>query len=144
IYRTDARLARWEKAHELKIAYRGGRPDAVGAYPSIRTVLPIRQAGGPMGLLFATRLGGLIRGDGGKTTSHALPGQLGAEFIEGIEDSREGLLVFGGSRDGGDWRYRGAGWEPASFAPPYEPADPKGFEAQMRPRRVRWFESLTR
>src|SRR5581483_396705 len=39
IYRTDARLARWEKTHTLKIRYRWGRPDAVGSYPSVESVI---------------------------------------------------------------------------------------------------------
>ncbi len=74
IYRTDARLARWEKIHELNIGYRSGRPDAMGAYPSVRSVLPIEEPGKPMGLLFVTRLDGLVRLVDGKQTSERSAG----------------------------------------------------------------------
>src|SRR5262249_48123024 len=80
IYRTDARLARWEKVHHLKIGYRDGRPDAVGPYPSVRSVLLLEEPGRPMGLLFATRLDGLIRLVDGREMGHARPGQLAPEF----------------------------------------------------------------
>ena len=73
IYRTDARLAHWAKMHELKIGYRWGRPDAVGAYPSVRSVLPIEEPGKPLGLLFATRMDGFVRLADGKETASLRP-----------------------------------------------------------------------
>ena len=38
IFRTDTKLNRWTKLHELDIQYRWGRPDAVGSYPSVSAV----------------------------------------------------------------------------------------------------------
>ncbi len=124
IYRTDARLGRWEKVHHLKIRYRDGRPDAVGTYPSVRSVLPVEGPGQPMGLLFATRVDGLIRLVDGRETSHALPGQLGAEYVDRIEGSAEGVLVFDGSDEDAPWRFRDGAWSTVSFAPPFE-KDPR-------------------
>jgi hypothetical protein len=121
VYRTDARLARWEKTHELRVRYRWGRADAVGAYPSVRSVLALEEPGKPMGLLFATRLDGLIRLADGRETGRALSGQLGAEFVGRIEGSAEGVLFF----DGDDpWRLRDGTWNTVSFAPPFE-KDPR-------------------
>ena len=47
IFRTDIRLAHWAKSHELKIGYQWGRRDAMGAYPSVSSVLPIDKPGNP-------------------------------------------------------------------------------------------------
>ena len=121
LYRTDARLARWEKVHELKIGYRWGRPDAVGAYPSVSTVLPVPGPGGSPAWLFATRLDGLVRLAGGKQSDHALPGQFGGESIGRLVNSADGLFALGDSEDAEAWRYRDGGWSPASFQPPYRP-----------------------
>ena len=121
LYRTDPRLARWEKVHELKIGYRWGRPDAVGAYPSVSTVLPVPGPDGSPSWLFATRLDGLVRLSGGKQTDHALPGQFGGETIGRLVNSAEGILALGDSEDAEAWRYRDGGWSPASYQPAYRP-----------------------
>ena len=142
IYRTNARLDHWENVHELKMRYRGGRRDAVGAYPSIRSVLPIEEPGKPTALLFATRLDGLIRLVQGKETGHSLPGQLSAESVEHIETSSEGLLVFDGSDACGPSRYVDGAWNEVSFAPPFEPADPTAIEDQVEPKQEEWQESV--
>ena len=142
IYRTDARLARWEKVHELKIGYRGGRPDAVGSYPSVRRVLPDAPAGKPVGLVFATRVDGLVRLAEGKETRHALHGQLGAEYVQRLEASSEGLLVIDGSDESHPSRFAGGAWSEVSFAPPYEPVDPNGPEARVRPGAREWHKSI--
>jgi hypothetical protein len=143
IYRTDARLARWEKVHELKIRYRGGRPDSVGAYPSVRAVLPVERRGQAMGLLFATRLDGLIRLADGQETGQALPGQLDAEYVGRIENSAEGLLVVERSDEGHPGRFADGAWSRVSFAPPFAPAGPDAIEAQARPPLDHWYESTT-
>ncbi len=121
IYRTDARLARWEKVHELKVGDRLGHGNEFAAYLSVRSVVPVEEPGKPMGLLFATQIDGLIRLADGKQTVHALPGQLGAEMVRRIESSTEGLLVFEGMEDK-PWQLRDGSWSTVSFAPPFEKA----------------------
>jgi hypothetical protein len=141
IYRTDARLARWEQVHELTIRYRGGRPDAVGAYPSVRAVRPVAEPGRPMGLLLATRLDGLIRFVDGKETGHALPGQLGVGDVGRIEHSGDGVLVIDGSDSGHPGRFAGGTWSRVTFAPPFAPAGPDAIEKQTVPPLDHWYES---
>ncbi len=118
IYRTDARLARWEKVHELKIGDRSGQSNALAAYLSVRSVLPVEEPGKPMGLLFATELHGLIRLADGKQTGTR---PLGAGSIERIAASSEGILVFDASDDGEIWRYRDGAWNTVSLEPPGRP-----------------------
>ncbi len=132
VYRTDIKLSRWSKVHELEIRYRWGRPDAMGAYPSVRAVLPIPGPGKVPGLIFATAIDGLIRLVDGKQTDHALPGQIGIEEVSRLANSSEGLLVLGGSSDGEAWRLRGGEWGSVSFTPKFESADPneKDFETE--------------
>ncbi len=123
IYRTDARLARWAKLHELEIAYRWGRRDAMGAYPSICSVLPIEEPGKPLGLVFATRFDGFVRLLDGKETHHELPGQLSAGGIKRFENSSEGILAVNESDENEHefWRFRDGAWGAVPFAPPCQP-----------------------
>ncbi len=124
VYRTDARLARWDKFHELTIGYRSGRPDAVGAYPAVRSVLPMAEPGKPMGLLFVTQLDGLVRLVDGKLTRSTPLAQLAIEATGRIAASSEGILLFARPGEGWEeeeiWRYRDGTWSPVSFAPPFQ------------------------
>jgi hypothetical protein len=108
IYRTDSKLAHWAKVHVLKIGYRWGRPDALGTYPSVRSVLPIQEPGKADRLLFTTRMGGFVRLADGKQTNHPVAtGQVGIAYVERIENSAEGVLALGGRFfDPYPWRFR--------------------------------------
>ncbi len=121
IFQTDPRLARWAKMHELKIRYRWGRPDSVGAYPSVQSVFSDDGPGKPGVLIFATLLDGFIRLADGKETNHPIAtGQIEVESVDGIENSSEGILVLNGGDEGDAWRFRGGIWGQVSFAPPFE------------------------
>lgn len=125
MYRTDSKLARWRKFDELEISYRAGRRDAVGVYPSVRSVEPIapKVAGGAMGYLFATRMDGLVRVADGKTTRSSPLAQLEVESTGRLVPSSEGILLFpapdNGQEDDDIWRHHDGGWTLVSFAPPY-------------------------
>jgi hypothetical protein len=146
MYRTDARLAGWRKVDELEIGYRAGRPDAVGMYPSVRSVEPIAEPGRPPGFLFATRLDGLLRLVDGKITRSTPLGQLDVETTARIVPSSEGVLLFPDSDDGeGEdavWRYRDGGWAGVSFAPPYK-AHPAADDEKGAPPDMDWSSTTT-
>ncbi|MHB1555871.1 MAG: NHL repeat-containing protein [Isosphaeraceae bacterium] len=148
MYRTDAKLAGWRKFDELEIGYRAGRRDAVGAYPSVRSVEPIAPAaaGGPMGYLFATRLDGLVRLADGKTTRSTPLAQLAIESTGRMIPSSAGILLFPASDDGqeeGDiWRYRDRDWTLVSFAPPYR-ANPDAEDEKGAPPDRDWSSTAT-
>ncbi len=120
VYQTDEDLKRWKKTHEFRIRYRSGRPDAMGAYPSIRSVHLLE---GMNHLVCGTRMDGLVRLDGNKETASTLPGQLELEWIERIENSREGMLVV--ESDFGDlpWQLQKGKWVPRDFTPNTKPVE---------------------
>jgi hypothetical protein len=144
IYRTNTRLARWAKVHELDIGYRWGRRDAMGAYPSICSVLPIEEPGKPFGLVFGTRLDGFVRLIDGKETHHELPGQLSAGEVKRIEDSSEGILAVDESdeNDHEYWRFRDGAWGAVSFAPPCQPL-PHAPDFEGAPDAEAWDKTIT-
>jgi hypothetical protein len=119
VYRTDENLKRWRKAYEIDIQYRSGRPDAVGAYPSIRAV---RLVDGKERLVCATRLDGLVDIADGKVTTQTIPGQVNVEDVDRFESTKEGLLVI--EDDDGDlaWQLQRGAWVERSFAPAFKPA----------------------
>ncbi len=148
MYRTDARLAGWRKFGELEIGYRWGRRDAVGAYPSVRSVEPIAPTapGRPMGYLFATRLDGLVRVADGKTTRSTPLAQLAVETTARLVPSSEGILLFPASDDGQEddevWCYHDGGWTQVSFAPPYR-AHPDAEDEKGAPPDMDWSSTAT-
>ena len=76
VFRVDSDFTSWKKAATLEIAYRWGRPDAVGSYPSVRAVIRRARRGGS---ICSPPIGdGYVSLEGAKTTTHGIPGQLGA------------------------------------------------------------------
>ena len=133
-YLTDRKLREWRKFHRLKIRYRWGRPDAMGAYPSVRAVHLFREGT----LMFATRVDGYVRLRDGVETPMTLAGQLGARSIDRILSTPEGPLFIDSSNLDTAWRLAAGAWQPAEVAPPFEPhpMDPK-----PRPPDTDWYET---
>jgi hypothetical protein len=118
VFRADRGLTSWKKVATLEIRYRWGRPDAMGAYPSVRAVHPPRREGEPY--VLATVADGYVLLEGAAARSHALPGQLGASAIDGVRNTLEGTVFLQGDEDDA-WRLVDEGWDVASLAPPVEP-----------------------
>jgi hypothetical protein len=138
VFQVDKELKSWKKLATLPIQYRWGRPDAVGSYPSVRTVhRPIRD-GEPY--VLATGGDGFVLLEGTKATSHSLPGQLGALRVSGVEDTSEGLLFFECDDRLPPWTLRESGWEVASLAPPFL-IDPAGDAADIEKSAESWYET---
>lgn len=133
LFRADRALLTWKKAATLNISYRWGRPDAVGAYPSVCAVHPPGRPGGPY--LLATVGDGYVLLEGGKAAPRRVPGQLGVPAIDEMKNTSEGTFFFGGGGSPLAWRLGTRGWEVASLAPPFEPDPASGaeeFEAGMK------------
>jgi hypothetical protein len=138
VFRVDKSLKTWKKVATLEIQYRWGRPDAMGAYPSVRAVHPPSRDGEPY--VLATVGDGYVLLEGAKATSHSLPGQLGASSVDGIENSSEGLLCFQRDDRLPLWTLRAKGWEIASLAPPFE-VDPASDLAEFEAKQGAWYET---
>ncbi len=128
VFRVDKALKSWKKAATLTLEYRWGRPDAMGSYPSVRTIHPPLRDGEPY--ILATRGDGFVLLAGDKATSHSLPGQLSAESIIRVQNTAQGTLFFEeDDRDEGEsfppWTLGSAGWKLASLEPKAEVAPPK-------------------
>jgi hypothetical protein len=136
VFRVDRAFSSWKRAATIHIKYRWGRPDAVGAYPSVSAVHPPRRPGDPY--LLATIGDGYVSLEGGKTTPHGLPGQLGASGITAVKNTSEGTFFFEADERLPVWRLGAKGWEVAALAPPSEP-DPASasFEGQQKS----WYET---
>jgi hypothetical protein len=70
LFRTDFDLKEWTRLCELNLHYTWGRPDAMGAYPAIKTVQPM--GGKSKDLLCATELDGLLRISRGQVTRYVV------------------------------------------------------------------------
>ena len=107
VFRTDARLTRWQRRHELRLLYRFGRPDAVGSYPSVTAV---DWAPDGKGLLVSTALDGMLLLEEGGERRHAFAGDLGALSIRRMERAREGIVFFDDesvwTQSAGEWTER--------------------------------------
>ncbi len=128
VFRVDKALKSWKKAATLSLEYRWGRPDAMGSYPSVRTIHPPIRDGEPY--ILATSGDGFVLLAGDKATSHSLPGQLSADSIIRVQNTAEGTLFFEeDDRDEGEsfppWTLGTAGWKPASLGPEAELAPAK-------------------
>jgi hypothetical protein len=125
VSRVDKALKSWNKVATLDIQYRWGRPE-VGAESSVCAVHSPSREGQPC--LIATIGDGYVALDGKKTTTHAIPGQFGAAYITGIENTSEGILFFEvddelpvlRERNSATWSLGANGWEIATLAPPFE------------------------
>lgn len=136
---ADQKLKSWKKLGTLAIGYRGGRPDAMGPYPSVTAVHLPRQ--GTAAYVFATIGDGYVTLDRGETSSKAIPGQLSTSGAVRLQNTSEGTLVF--ERDYGlpYWRIGSSGWEVASLAPPLESASPDDDLAAFEKNSLMWDET---
>jgi hypothetical protein len=71
VFRVDPNLKNWNRVCELPVHYRGGRPDAVGAYPSVKRVhlLPSSE----LDFICSTAFDGLVRYANGRIGLHPIP-----------------------------------------------------------------------
>jgi hypothetical protein len=156
VFLVDRALRSWRNAGTLQVRYRWGRPDAVGAYPSVRAVHPPVREGEPW--VLATAGDGYVVLDGlaraglvapskvlpvpGSTrsasptsrlttTARSLPGQLSAEGVYRVENTAEGTLCFEDGTMLPAWRPSAKGWELAALQPPFEP-DPAAEAARVK------------
>jgi hypothetical protein len=94
LFRADLALKSWNKLAVLDIAYRWGRPDAPGSYPSVCAVHLPPQNGGAY--LFATVGDGYVSLDeakaGEEVTSRGIKGQIGASMVSEIKNTSEGIF----------------------------------------------------
>jgi hypothetical protein len=121
IYHVDTGLREWSRDQPLHIRYRPGRPDAVGAYPSIVAIHRLDRCS-----VFATAVDGYVSRADGKDSSHALSGQLGLDHAWRIANSAEGSLFSPWDDREPTWRHGAGSWQVADLAPPCElaPDDP--------------------
>jgi hypothetical protein len=148
VFRVDKAFKAWNKAATLKIQYRWGRPDAMGAYPAVRAVHPPRREGEPY--LLATIGDGYVFFDGQKGTPHSIPGQLGAhqDFYKIMNTSEGTLALEDGNgtpafEDGNrlqNWRLGPNGWEIVVLAPPFKP-DPADGQMALECNDETWSET---
>jgi hypothetical protein len=138
VFNVDSGLKSWKKLAVLHIAYRGGRPDAVSSYPAVRAVHLPQREGEPY--LVATVANGYVGLKGGKGSSRAIPGQLGASGAYRVENTSEGIYVFENDAQLPLWRLGANGWEIVSLAPPMEP-DPQGDTADIEKEQQEWSET---
>lgn len=132
VFRVDRSLNAWKDAASLRISYRWGRRDAVGAYPAVNTVLTPTRPGGPV--LLATAADGLIELDGSRARTHLVSGRLGASNIRRIENTAEGLL-FLEDDESPAWKLAPEGWRAVDLAPPFEvdpDSDAPQFERDLK------------
>jgi hypothetical protein len=117
LFLADIGLKKWKHIGLVELHYRWGRPDAVGAYPAIRTVL---SAGADSEeLICATQRDGLVRILDGKATPHLVPGQLGMEYVSDILPAASGTVLNGSE----PWQYAQGQWRPLPVTPPAPLAD---------------------
>jgi hypothetical protein len=138
VFRVDKELKSWKKVATLEIQYRWGRPDAVGSYPAIRAVHPPSHDGEPY--ILATVADGYVLLEGTKSTSHSLPGQLGASGVYDVENTAEGTLFSERDDELPTWSLGARGWEIATLAPPFE-IDPANDAAELEKDAETWYET---
>ncbi|WP_165221769.1 hypothetical protein [Aquisphaera insulae] len=128
VFRGDDRLKNWRQDGTLELRYRWGRPDAVGAYPSVSSVHVPGRAGEPW--ILATLADGYVTLDGAKAVSRSVPGQLDTLDVREIRETRQGLVFFEGEGTHLPWILGPKGWEVARLVPPFE-VDPNGDAATI-------------
>lgn len=129
VFRVDGQLESWKREATLRIGYRWGRPDAVGAYPSVTAVHARRRPGEP--LVLGTIADGYVLLDGAEAIPRGLPGQFGASYVDEMMNTSEGLICADREEFAPGWILGAGGWKVADFAPPFEFApddDLRGFD----------------
>jgi hypothetical protein len=127
VFRVDKGFKNWTRTARLRIAYRWGRPDAIGSYPSVRTVHPSAREGEPY--LLATVGNGFVGLDGSRSIPHEIRGQLAASYVSEITNTSEGTLFSPSDDRLPTWKLGANGWEIANLAPPLESAAKDDFAA---------------
>jgi hypothetical protein len=117
LFRVDAGLTNWRHLGTIELRYRLGRPDAMGSYPALRTVLDAGDKSGD--LICSTARDGLLRIREGRVTQYVVPGQIGDDRIDTILPA-SGTTLLGGEDL---WRYTGGRWQAASMFPPAKPGE---------------------
>jgi hypothetical protein len=127
VFTADADLRNWKHRGELVLSYRSGRPDAVGSYPAINSLMKA-----PGGRLLAATVGdGLVEIAGGKAASHAEPARMPAAVVDAMPVAG-GLVLAGDAWDGdGFWERDGKGWKPFHREPPVRPPPGQSWESRQ-------------
>lgn len=118
-----ADFTQWKPFASLDLQYIPGRPDAMGDYPAVAEVFPLRSS--PPTLLAATRLDGLVEISPAKVTSRALPGQVDLHNFKLLGATNEGPVGGISNRWGLDdfVLLRDRTTQPLSFTCPIPPPD---------------------
>jgi hypothetical protein len=116
LFGVDAKLTNWRRLGGIELRYRWGRPDAVGSYPALRTVLAVEDRSGD--LICTTARDGLLRIRDGRVTQHVVPGQIGDDRIDTVLPASGATLLVGEDL----WRRAAGSWQATSLFPPAEPS----------------------
>jgi hypothetical protein len=117
LFRVDAKLTNWRYLGAIELRYRWGRPDAVGSYPALRSVVAAGDKSGH--LICTTARDGLLRIHDGQVTQFVVPGQIGDDRIKTILPAT-GITLLSGEDV---WRYTGRGWQATSLFPSESPGE---------------------
>lgn len=115
LFQVDAKLTSWRYLGSIQLHYRWGRPDAMGSYPALKTVLTVGNKSGD--LICTTALDGIVRIREGKVTQYLVPGQIGDDWIERILPASGTSMLRGEDL----WRYTRGSWRAVSMFPPAQP-----------------------
>jgi len=115
LFRVDAKLTNWRHLGNIELRYRSGRPDAMGAYPALRTIIAVGDKTGD--LIGTTAQDGLLRIREGQFTQYLVPAQIGDDWIQTILPGNGTSLLDGSNL----WRYTADGWQATSIFPPTPP-----------------------
>ena len=117
LFRVDARLTNWRHLGAAELRYRWGRPDAMGSYPALRTVLAAGDESGD--LICTTARDGLLRIRDGKVTQFVVPGQIGGDRIDTILPAADTTLLKGEDV----WQHAAGSWRATSLFPSVPPGE---------------------
>ena len=101
VFETDAQLASWRRLPKFEARYKAGRPDAVGAYPAVKSAQLLGVS--PRRLAIATALDGLVELRGETFVPHRLSGQLGNSDVTRFDDWAGRIVARGDTLDSGAW-----------------------------------------
>ncbi len=115
LFRVNTQLKNWQHLASIDLRYRWGRPDAMGSYPALRTVLDVGDKSGD--LICTTGQDGLRRIKNGSVSQYMVPGQIGDDRIGTIFPAAGTSLLRGEDL----WRYSQGSWETISLYPRTQP-----------------------